>query len=390
MMQRRASAVIGVTGSVVVLALLGPAGPAQAQRQSQSATNRCAPTITALPLPAGETNGDVLSVRGSTAVGYAADDSQHQAVMVWRRYTGTWTVQDLGNFGITEQFSGLSATGVNTLGEVTIGVNTNVMGAWLYSDGVIHPLHDFAGGTNAYVRAINDGGEMVGEALDANGNDFGAVWMHWWSKPTKLRPTSGYDGSYAQGVNDQGYVVGGSFSNGPNPTIPVRWGPDGHVKVLDTVGSDAQGFGINSAGRAVGDGSTAAGDGRALVWNRSGRVRNLGVFPGSVFSRAIGVSSNGTVVGFEGVNPPPPEIPVRHVLLWPGLGAARTLLPLSLDWSDGAYSHTLDDHGDVFGASAATHTSLPRPTEWTCALQQSFVPAGAGGAGPAVTPRVIG
>jgi hypothetical protein len=109
-----------------------------------------------------------------------------------------------------------------------------------------------------------------------------------------------------------------------------------------------------------------------------------------VFSRAIGVSSNGTVVGFEGVNPPPPEIPVRHVLLWPGLGAARTLLPLSLDWSDGAYSHTLDDHGDVFGASAATHTSLPRPTEWTCALQQSFVPAGAGGAGPAVTPRVIG
>jgi uncharacterized membrane protein len=390
MIQRRASAVIGVTGSVVVLALLGPAGPAQAQRQSQSATNRCAPTITALPLPAGETNGDVLSVRGSIAVGYAADDSQHQTVMVWRRHTGTWTVQDLGNFGITEQFSGLSATGVNTRGDVTIGVNTNVMGAWFYRDGVTHPLVDFAGGTNAFVRAINDDGEMVGEALDADGNDFGAVWMHWWSKPTKLRPTAGYDGSYAQGVNDEGDVVGGSFSYGPNPTLPVRWSPEGSVKVLDTVGSDAQGADINSAGRAVGDGATAAGDGRALVWDRAGQVRDLGVFPGSVFSRAIGVSSNGTVVGFEGVNPPRPGIPVRHLLFWPGSGPARSLLPLSLDWSDGAYSHSLDEQGDVFGASAATHTSLPRPTEWTCALQQSFVPDAAAGVGPTVTPRVIG
>lgn len=113
----------------------------------------------------------------------------------------------------------LSAIGVNTRGELTIGVNTNVMGARLYRDGVIHRLRDFAGGPSAYVRPINDGGEMVGEALDANGNDFGAVWMHWWSKPISLRPTSGCDGSYAQGVNDQGCVVGGSFSIGPNPTV---------------------------------------------------------------------------------------------------------------------------------------------------------------------------
>ena len=91
-------------------------------------------------------------------------------------------------------------------------------------------------------------------------------------------------------------------------------------------------------------------------------------------SRLIGVNNNGVAVGFEGVNPPPPAIPVRHILLWPGHGAARTLMPLSGNWADGAYSHTLDDHGDVFGASSVSSTSVPQPTEWTCALEQSFVP----------------
>lgn len=382
---RRATAAVGTAAPLVALAVVGQVGPAGAD---DGASRVCQPTIVALPLPPGTTNGDVLSATTTTAVGYVADDAQHQSVAVWRVRDGRWRVQDLGDFGISEQFSGLSATGVNARGDVAIGVNTDVMGAWLLRNGVVHRLRDFAGGTNAYARGINDRGEVVGEALDAAGADYGALWTSWRSAPVRLAPTTGYDGSFAQGVNDRGQVVGGSFSNGPQPTLPVRWASNGSLTELETLGGDGQAFDINAAGRSVGYSLTPGGQQRAVVWSSAGRVRDLGVFPGSVFSRAIGVSVQGYVVGFEGVNPTPPTIPVRHVLLWPGYGPARSLLPLSLSWADGAYAHAVDNSGDVFGASAATAVSLPRPTEWTCALEQSFVPAAVSGTTPAVRPLV--
>ena len=390
MPQRRTSAAMGLMTSMVLVGLAAP--PAiWAQAAQPAGTSRCRPTIIALPLPAGTTSGDVLSATATIAVGPVADDAQHNSVAVWRKKSGTWTVQDLGDFGISAPFEPLSATGVNAGGEVTIGVNADVMGGWLYSNGVIHRLKDFAGGPNAYVRAINRTGEMVGEALDAKGNDFAAKWMHWWSRPIRLAPTHGYDGSFAQGLNDAGFVVGGSFSNGSNATLPVRWSPDGAVTVLAHPTDGAEGFDINGAGRVVGVGYTPTGT-SALTWNPAGHVRNLGMFAGDTFARAIGVDARGDVVGFSGANPPPPAVPVRHVLYSPGAGAARSLLPLSLSWADGAYSHALDDQGDVFGASAMTHVAIPQPTEWTCAAAQSFVPptgAASASARPTVNPRVI-
>ena len=94
-------------------------------------------------------------------------------------------------------------------GDIAVGVSSDLFEGWLVTaHRATHQLHDFAGGTNAYVRAINDDGLMVGEALDANGNDFAAKWPHWWSRPIRLDPAAGYDGSYAQGVNDKGVVTG--------------------------------------------------------------------------------------------------------------------------------------------------------------------------------------
>jgi hypothetical protein len=185
---------------------------------------------------------------------------------------------------------------------------------------------------------------------------------------------SGLDGSYGQGINDRGEVVGGSFSFGPTPTAATRWSVTGLPTTLPTFGADAQAWDINDADRSVGDINTSAGT-RAAVWDRDGHVTNLGVFAGDAFSRAIGVSSDGTVVGFEGINFPPPAIPVRHLLYWSGTGPVRSLLPLSGNWADGAYSHAIDNHGDVYGASARVAGTIPVPTVWTCALAQSFVPS---------------
>jgi hypothetical protein len=253
----------------------------------------------------------------------------------------------------------------------------------------MHQLRDFSGSTNAYARAVNERGEIVGEALDAQGNDYAAVWPNWWSAPVELAPAPGYDGSFAQGVDASGDVVGGSFSNAALPTVAVRWTPSGRPVTLGGFGAGGQAFGVVRPQLTVGFADTATGP-HAVVWNHS-RPVDLGLFPGLQFSRAVGVTPDGTVVGFEGANPPPPAIPVRHVLFWPGTGPVRTLLPLSLSWADGAYSHAADNQGDVFGASALMMTAFPRPTEWTCARQQAFVPPAVGTEPvPDVVPRRLG
>ena len=369
-------------GAAAPAALAGPSqGPAS------GGASGCQPTITALPLPTGDTNGDILANAGPFAAGFVADDAQHQSVAVWRRSGGSWTVRDLGDFGISGLSSGLSATGVNIRGEVALGVNADTMAGWVFTGGSAHQLKDFAGGTLAFARAINAHGVVAGEALDAQGNDFAAVWPHWWSAPVRLGPVPGYDGSFGQGIDDRGDVTGGSFSFGALPQVAVRWDPSGHPTTLPGLGGNADGFAVQASGKVVGEARTSSGTNLAVVWRAGGGVHSLGLFTGAQFSKALDVNSNGVVVGFEGANPAPPAIPRRQILLWQGDGPVRSLLPLSLNWNDGAYSHSLNDRGDVFGASSAG--AFPRPTVWTCALAQSFVPPTSGSPMPTVLPTLI-
>ena len=119
---RRVPVVAGVSAWFLLLGLLGSTSGTAVAATAEGQT--CQPTVVALPLPVGQTNGDVLSATADEAVGLVADDAQHQHVALWRRSGATWTFKDLGDFGITEPLSGLSATGVNDAGLVSIGVNT--------------------------------------------------------------------------------------------------------------------------------------------------------------------------------------------------------------------------------------------------------------------------
>ena len=268
-MYKRQIVALGAVAGLAVAMTLAPAAQATPMQGGKVTVTDGGPTITALPLPAGETSGDILSATSQWAVGLVADDAQVQHVAVWRRQAaGVWSVNDLGDLGFSEPSSGLSATGVNSRGQVAIGINTEVgMGGWLYYRGVFHRLADFAGGKNAFARAINASGEVVGEALDAQGNDYAAVWRDWWSAPVRLAPTTGMDGSFAQGVNSHGNVAGGSFSNGPAPTRAVVWGRHGTPRILRDLGAGGDAADINTRGRTVGRvyGSV---DSEAAVWDQ--------------------------------------------------------------------------------------------------------------------------
>ncbi|MDQ6850289.1 MAG: hypothetical protein M3070_10060 [Actinomycetota bacterium] len=374
-----------VAGLAVSLAGVSQTAYANATPQNEDAFG-CPPTIVALPMPSGMDHGDILGALGHRAVGFVGDASGHQHVAVWTRFDERWHVRDLGDFGITAPGEPLSATGVDGRGEVAVGINSDVMAGWLVSGGRVHQLTDFAGATNAYVRAINASGEMVGEALDADGNDFAAVWAHWWSRPQRLAPVAGYDGSYAQGVSDLGQVTGGSFSFGPAPTVATVWSARGRAAALPS-GQPAEGFAINNSGQVAG--RTLLDPRTALVWPRTGPPHSPNLFAGDTFARGLAITARGEVAGFEGSDPAG-AIPIRHVLLSFGMQPTRSLLPLSLSWADNALTHVIADNDTVYGSSALTHTSFPRPTIWTCTSQQSFVPPNNGGQPTGYTsPRVV-
>ena len=61
-----------------------------------------------------------------------------------------------------------------------------------------------------------------------------------------------------------------------------------------------------------------------------------------------------------------------------------SLLPLSLNWADGALSHVIAPDGTVFGSSSLTQDSAPVPTMWRCASAQAFVPTATGNQAPNV------
>ncbi len=359
---------------------------AGAHQRDHHPSHRCSPSITALPLPTGMVNGDVLAVAGDRAAGLVSDSEAFQHAALWTRTGGGWQVRDLGDFGVTAPDEPLSATGVDRRGDIAVGISSDLFEGWLVTRSGTHQLHDFAGGTNAYVRAINADGLMVGEALDADGNDFAAVWPHWWSRPVRLAPAPGYDGSYAQGVNDRGQVVGGSFSFGALPTLAMRWSRNGTAEVLPATG-DAEAMSLNDRGAVVG--RALVEPSTALVWHDSREPDSLGLFADSTFSRAFSVNDRGEVVGFEGDNPPG-QVPVRHLLYWPGEGPTMSLLPLSGNWGDGALTHVIAQDGTVFGSSFVNQESFLAPTMWRCAAAQAFVPTPTGPPAGYLAPPVYG
>ena len=314
--------------------------------------------------PDGMTNGDVLAVRPPSGrrlrVGLQA--LQHAALWTCGRHS--WRVKDLGDFGVTAPDEPLSATGVDGRGDVAVGISSDLFEGWLVTRSGTHQLHDFAGGTNAYVRAINDDGLMVGEALDADGNDFAAMWPHWWSRPVRLAPAPGYDGSYAQGVNDRGEVAGGSFSFG---ALPTRG--DALVTQRNRPGA---------AGRRRGGDEPERPRHRRRARTRStphrtrlARLAERRTASGCSPTRPSREPSRlTTAVRWSGsrATTRPDRSPCGTSCSGRGKGPTMSLLPLSGNWADGALTHVIAHDGTVFGSSFVNQESFLAPTMWRCAV----------------------
>src|SRR5947207_7070069 len=200
-------------------------------------------------------------------------------------------------------------------------------------------------GTSQVIRALNNGGEVVGGASTS-----GASHRAFVLSSTRLERLPGADYSAAHGINDLGEVVGSS--NGPTSVEAFRWTrKGGHQRLAPLPGDNSrEAFGINSHGQVVGY-SSGPGGARGVPWTRNGAVQGLGTLPGSTYSRALAINEPGNVVGTSGMSP------ATRAFLWTPSAGMKDLGMLPGDRESEAVH--INDAGDVVGWSSGPDGGPP-------------------------------
>lgn len=202
------------------------------------------------------------------------------------------------------------------------------------------------GGPSAEVSAINDLGQIVGEAtVDAAGT---VTHAFRWSRTTGMLDLAspGQGRSSARDINNKGQVSGvADFdAEGPDLSHAFLWSPSTGMLDLGPDGGLSVGSALNEAGTVVGFGGDVAG-GRfsqdAFRWTRAGGFQRLGTIPGE-FTLAADVNNAGQIVGATPFSPDT----LAHAFLWtPQAG----LIDLAAGRSDRSLATRINEKGLVIG-----------------------------------------
>ncbi len=190
--------------------------------------------------------------------------------------------------------------GINDSGETVGTVNSATSMLPFRSVGRISflSLPLLPGDSSGAAYGINDQGETVGFSSGANG-----VRAMWWTRlgvPTQLPGLSSGAAAKAVAINNGGDIAGNA---GDGDTTAVRWAKKGGIIPLDTLSgfTSSRAESINSAGDVVGSATDVQAFGthmHAVLWPAgSTNARDLGVLAGGTSSRARDIDDKGLVVG---------------------------------------------------------------------------------------------
>jgi probable HAF family extracellular repeat protein len=190
---------------------------------------------------------------------------------------------------------------------------------------------------------LNNLGDVAGRADDSSsGETQAAIWKHGNFRPKHLGKLHGGEYSSASAINDAGEVAG--EANTAESIVPFVWTPKGALRRIPLLSGDncGQTFGINKHGHVAGYSSGPNGR-KAFLWTQGGRVRNLGVLPGGNYSSACGINDLDEVAGTSG------SAAGERAVLWTKSGDVRDLGTLLGDTSSEASA--INNNGDVVGYS---------------------------------------
>jgi probable HAF family extracellular repeat protein len=237
---------------------------------------------------------------------------------------GFYKVTELG---VPAGFTASRAVGINNQGQV-LGAATNANGPeryFLWQDGRLRGLGDAQGHGRAF-HGMNDVGQIVGDAPGPSGGRIGFVWSK--GSVQDLRPPPGYDDMSPDAINNHGQIVGRAYTRAPgggNTKIARAFLCDhGQIRLLDTLGyTESYVSDINDRGEIVGWLSSVGKE--QCFLHQGNTIRALGA------GAAMAINNRGVILGsFRS------EEGRAHVGLWqndrlselptlPGYTAARAL-----------------------------------------------------------------
>jgi probable HAF family extracellular repeat protein len=230
----------------------------------------------------------------------------------------TYTVQALTipRNAFSGQASAINDAGVSVGWYETNQARTAV--SWS-ADNQVTLLGTLPGFASALANGINQDGTIVGFAFT---NDFVSSRAFIWHSDTGMQALDdlGGNASLAEAINADGTAVGWAFDAG-GVLHAVKWDPLGSLTDLNPSGAISQALGINDAGDVVGWVFPAGGSAsEAHLWRHDGTEIDLGTL-GGPGSQAFGVNDSLAIVGVS--DRPPPLAPVAFI--WKPATGMRSL-----------------------------------------------------------------
>ena len=189
------------------------------------------------------------------------------------------------------------AQGIDAAGDVfmTSGFESADQSTWTYqpyefSGGALRPMEIPAAMTGGEIVSVNAEGTAVGAVIDAAGNTHPAIWQQ---GAVRLLDAAGFDGGYANYINNVGQVVGLLTNAAPpddgSTDVSVLWNQGAPTLLVDAAGRARGGGVINDLGQMV-----------VISDPVEGVLGHIGILQGGVVTAIAG--SPGYWVGVQGIN----------------------------------------------------------------------------------------
>lgn len=211
----------------------------------------------------------------------AAGGSPH--AFIWQN--GTMT--DLGTLDPHYQYT--DAVAINRAGKV-VGSSQTASGeehAFTWKKGVMTDLGPYPGADHSFAADVN----RIGQVLSPH------AWL-WTGGVWQTLPAL----AFSNAINDSGWVVGGDWvafgGDGSSYSRAILL-KKGKVKYLTKLAGETNSsvpLDINNVGQMVGQCQNRWGRSRAVLWNKFGRITNLGTLGGNE-SFATALNDAGVIVG---------------------------------------------------------------------------------------------
>jgi probable HAF family extracellular repeat protein len=234
-------------------------------------------------------------------------------VSVWGRIAG---IQGL-------VMSGTSSSGaaINNSGAVVGAADpshASVLQGFLWQAGGGSEWLGSLGSGYSVATGLNDAGSVVGLSYTTDYKQHAFLWQNGEMQDLTPNVTS-VGGATAMAINSAGEVAGYYFPNGSLTTHGLLWTQSGGLQDLGSAGTLA--FGINDAGKVIGQTTVASGNRHAFSWTKAGGFKDLGTLGGSE-SSATSMNRLGWILGTSQTTA---KNGLQHGFVWTAGGGMKDL-----------------------------------------------------------------